>query len=66
MIYDNDNNHMQVALPVVSYCETWTYSIAHKVNAFEMWCYRECRELVETSHTTNIDVLQKMGVKETT
>ena len=46
MIYDNDNNHMQVALPVVSYCETWTYSIAHKVNAFEMWCYRECRELV--------------------
>ena len=54
---------------VVSYgCETWTYSkaIDHKINAFEMWCYRRMLRISWTSHTTNIDVLQKMGVKETT
>ncbi len=54
---------------VVSYgCETWTYSkaIDHKINAFEMWCYRRMLRISWTSHTTNIDVLQKIGVKETT
>ena len=53
---------------VVSYgCETWTYSkaIDHKINAFEMWCYRRMLRISWTSHTTNIDVLQKIGVKET-
>ena len=53
---------------VVSYgCETWTYSkaIDHKNNAFEMWCYRRMLRISWTSHTTNIDVLQKIGVKET-
>ena len=54
---------------VLSYgCETWTYSkaIDHKINAFEMWCYRRMLRISWTSHTTNIDVLQKIGVKETT
>ena len=55
---------------VVSYygCETWTFSkaIDHKINAFEMWCYRRMLRISWTSHTTNIDVLQKIGVKETT
>ena len=54
---------------VVSYgCETWTYSkaIDHKINAFEMWCYRRMLIISWTSHTTNIVVLQKIGVKETT
>ena len=53
----------------VSYgCETWTCSkaIDHKINAFEMWCYRRMLRISWTSHTTNIDVLQKMCVKETT
>ena len=54
---------------VVSYygCETSTYSkaIDHKINAFEMWCYRRMLRISWTSHTTNIDVLQKIGVKET-
>ena len=53
---------------VVSYgCETWTYSkaIDHKINAFEM-CYRRMLRISWTSHTTNIDILQKIGVKETT
>ena len=49
-------------------CETWTYSIAidHKINAFEMFCYRRMLRISWTSHTTDIDVLQKIGVKETT
>ena len=49
-------------------CQTWTYSkaIDHKINAFEMWCYRRMLRISWTSHTTNIDVLQKIGVKETT
>ena len=49
-------------------CETWTFSkaIDHKINAFEMWCYRRMLTISWTSHTTNIDVLQKIGVKETT
>ena len=54
---------------VVSYgCETWTYSkaIDHKINAFVMWGYRRMLIISCTSHTTNIDVLQKIGVKETT
>ena len=54
---------------VLSYgCETWTYSTAidHKINTFEMWCYRIMLRISWTSHTTNIDVLQKIGVKETT
>ena len=54
---------------VVSYgCETWTYSkaIDHIINAFEMWCYRRMLRISWTSHTTNIDVLQKIGVKEIT
>ena len=54
---------------VVSYgCETWTYSkaIDHKINAFEMWCYRRMLRISLNSHTTNINVLQKIGVKETT
>ena len=54
---------------VVSYgCETWTYSkaIDHKINAFEMWCYRRMLIISWISHTTNINVLQTIGVKETT
>ena len=54
---------------VLSYgCETWTYSkaIYHKINAFEMWCYRRMLRISWTSHTTNIDVLQTIGVNETT
>ena len=54
---------------VVSYgCETWTYSkaIDHKINAFEMWCYRRMLRISWTSHTTNIGVLRKIGVKKTT
>ena len=56
---------------VVSYgCETWTYSkaIDHKINAFEMWCYRRMLKISWTSHTTHIDVglLQQIGVMETT
>ncbi len=54
---------------VVSYgCETWTYSKAtdHKINGFEMWCYRRMLIISWTSHTTQIDILQKIGVKETT
>ena len=53
----------------VSYgCETWTYSkaIDHKINAFERWCYRRMLRISWTSHITNIDVIQKIGVKETT
>ena len=38
----------------------------HKINAFEMCCYRRMLRISRTSHTTNIDVLQKIGVKETT
>ena len=34
-------------------------------NAFEMWCYQRMLRISWTSHTTNIDVLQKIGVKET-
>ena len=52
---------------VVSYgCETDSKAIDHKINAFEMWCYRRMLRISWTSHTTNIDVLQKSGVKETT
>ena len=49
-------------------CETWTFSkaIDHNINAFEMWCYRRILRISFSSHTTNIDVLQKIGVKETT
>ena len=53
---------------VVSHgCEAWTYSkaIDHKINAFEMWCYRRMLRIRWTSHTTNIDAPQKIGVKET-
>ena len=60
---------MSYVFSVVSYgCETWTYSkaIDHKINAFEMWCYRRMLRISWTSHTTTIDVLQKIGVKETT
>ena len=41
-------------------------TIAHKINAFEMWCYRKMFRISWNSHTTNIDVLQKIGVKEKT
>ena len=41
-------------------------AIDHKINAFETWCYRRMLRISWTSHTTNIDVLQKIGVKETT
>ena len=41
-------------------------AIDHKINAFGMWCYRIMLRISWTSHTTNIDVLQKIGVKETT
>ena len=43
-------------------------AIYHKINAFEMWCYRRMLRISWTSHshTTNIDVLQKIGVNETT
>ncbi len=54
---------------VVSYrCETWTYSkaIYYKINTIEMWCYKRMLIISWTSHTTNIDVLQKIGIKETT
>ena len=54
---------------VVSYgCETWTYSkaIDHKIKACKMWCYRRILIISWTPHATNIDVLQKIGVKETT
>ena len=54
---------MYYVFSVVSYgCETWTYSkaIDHKINAFEMWCYRRMSSISWTSHTTNIDVLQKI------
>ena len=54
---------------VLSYgCETWTYSkaINHKINAFEMWCYRRMLRICWTFHTTNIDIPQNIGVKETT
>ena len=37
-----------------------------QINAFEMWCYRRILRIGWTSHTTNIDVLQQIGVKETT
>ena len=37
-----------------------------QIKAFEMWCYRRMLRIGWTSHTTNIDVLQKIGVKETT
>ena len=50
---------------VLSYgCETWTYSkaIDHKINAFEMWCYRRMLRISWTSHTTHIGVLQTIGV----
>ena len=53
---------------VISYgCETWSYlkAIIHKINAFEMCSYRRMLIISWTSHTTNIDVLQKIGVKET-
>ena len=60
---------MRYVFSVVSYgCETWTYSqaIYHKSNGFEMWCYRRMLRNRWTSHTTNIDVLQKIGGKKTT
>ena len=63
---------MCYVFPVVSFygCGTWTYSKAtdNKINAYEMWCYvyRRLLRISWTSHTTNIDVLQKNGVKETT
>ena len=62
---------MWYVFSVVSYgVETWTYSkaIDHKINAFEMWCYRRMLRISLTSHTTNFDVglLHKIGVKETT
>ena len=41
-------------------------SIDHRSNTFEMWCYRRMLRISCTSHTTNIDVLQIIGVKETT
>ena len=46
--------------------DSWSYSkaIGHKINAFERWCYRRMLRISWTSHTTNIDVLQKIGVKE--
>ena len=56
---------MYYTFSVVSYgCETWTCSkaIDHKINAFEMWCYRRMLRI----SNTNIDVIQKIGVKETT
>ena len=52
---------------VISYgCETWTFSkaIDHKINAFEMWCYRRMLRISWNSHTTNIDVLKKIGEKK--
>ena len=33
---------------------------------FEMWCYRRMLRITWTSHTTNIDALQQIGVNETT
>ena len=41
-------------------------SIYHKINAFEMWCYRRMLRISWTSHTTNMYVLQKIGEKKTT
>ena len=45
--HENQNQNSDVlgcyVFSVLSYgCETWTYSkaIDHKINAFEMWCYR--------------------------
>ena len=34
----------------------------HKINALEMWCYRRMLRISWTSHTTHIDVLQKIGI----
>ena len=38
----------------------------YKINAFEMWCYKRMLRISCTSHSTNVDVLQTIGVKETT
>ena len=45
---------------------TYSKAIDHKINVFEMWCYRKMLRISWTSRTTNRDVLQKIGVKETT
>ena len=50
----NQNYDVLRVLSVVSYygCETWTYSKAidrsvdHKINAFEMWCYRRMLRII--------------------
>ena len=49
---------------VSSGCETWTYSkaIDHKINVV---LQKNVENLLD-SHTTNIDVLQKIGATETT
>ena len=62
-------NVLVYVFSMVSYgCETWNYSkaIDHKSNAFETWCYRRMLRISWTSHATNIDVLQKIVVNETT
>ena len=43
---------------------TYSKETDHKINAFETWRYR--RMLRISSHTTNIDIRQKIGAKETT
>ena len=47
-------------------CYVFSNAIYHEINAFEMWYYRRILRISWTSHTTNIDVLQTIGVKETT
>ena len=50
---------------MVSKRETWIYSKAvyHTINVFEMWCYSG---MLRNTHTTNVNVLQKLGFNETT
>lgn len=42
--------------------ETWTLTetTQRRVEAFEMWCYRRILRIPWTSHTTNIEVLNRM------
>ena len=50
--YSVHSSKMCYVFSVVSYgCETWTFSkaIDHKINAFEMWCYRRMLRISWTS-----------------
>ena len=55
-----------MVFPVVMYeCESWTVKKAerHRIDAFELWCWRRLLRVPQTSRRSNQSILQEISPK---